>query len=234
MTAGLRPPEDRKPGAVPALGVRDAFFAGLVGRLLVLLGKSLRFAEAGRQHLERARATGRPVLFVFWHDRLLYCSYHLAPERLVMMVSRSRDGEIIARIAALIGIASVRGSSTRGGSAAARDLVRAIREPGVSGGITPDGPRGPRHELQAGALLVAKLAGAAIVPVAISFGRKLEFTRNAGLQLPLPFTRAFFVFGEHVEVPAGADGAALERQRPELEQRLREVTAAADAHFPKH
>lgn len=234
MTAGPRHPADRDPGAVPVLRLRDRLLADVVAKLLIALGRSLRWAEAGRERLERARATGKPILFVFWHNRLLYCCFHLAPERLVMMVSRSRDGELIARIAGHIGVASVRGSSSRGGSAAARDLVRAIREPGVSGGITPDGPRGPRCELQPGALLVAKLAGAAIVPVAVSFRRKVEFTNNAGVQLPLPFTRAFFVFGEHVEVPAGADGAALERLRPDLERRLNEVTAEADARFPKH
>jgi lysophospholipid acyltransferase (LPLAT)-like uncharacterized protein len=233
VTADPQPPADRKPGAVPALRRRDRLLADVVAQLLIGLGRSLRWSEAGREHLERARAAERPIVFVFWHNRLLYCCFHLAPERLVMMVSRSRDGELIARIAGHIGIASVRGSSSRGGSAAARDLVRAIREQGVAGGITPDGPRGPRYELQAGALLVAKLAGAAIVPVAVSFERKVEFTHNAGVQLPLPFTRAHFVFGAAVEVPAGADGAALEQMRPELERRLREVTAAADARFRK-
>lgn len=207
----------------------DRILADVAARFFVGLGKTLRFTEVGRERLERARASGRPLLFIFWHDRLIYCCYRLAAERLVMMVSRSRDGELIARTARYIGIDAVRGSSSRGGAAAVRALVRALRTRGVCGGITPDGPRGPRHVLQPGALAVARLAGALIVPVAISFSSRAEFTRNAGLLLPRPFARARVVYGEPVAVREDADSAVLEALRPELERRLREVTAQADA-----
>jgi lysophospholipid acyltransferase (LPLAT)-like uncharacterized protein len=155
-----------------------------------MLGRTLRFTEEGREHLAAARTAGRPILFVFWHDRLLYLCYRLARERLVMMVSRSRDGDRIARLARDRGIDAVRGSSSRGGTAAARELARAMKERGACGGITPDGPRGPRHVLQPGALLVARLARALVVPVAIGFGRKKVFASWDGFQLPWPFTRA--------------------------------------------
>jgi lysophospholipid acyltransferase (LPLAT)-like uncharacterized protein len=92
-----------------------------------------------------------------------------------MMVSQSRDGDIIARVARDQGIASVRGSSSRGGTAALRALARAMRERGLCGGVTPDGPRGPRQVLQPGALLAARLAGALVVPIGLGFSRKKVF-----------------------------------------------------------
>jgi lysophospholipid acyltransferase (LPLAT)-like uncharacterized protein len=192
-----------------------------------LIGRSLRWREEGREHLAAARATGRPILFVFWHSRLLHVCYRIARERLVMMVSASRDGDLIARVAHDQGIASVRGSSTRGGTAALRALARAMRERGLCGGITPDGPRGPRERLQPGALVAARLAGALIVPVGLGFSRKKVFASWDGFQLALPFARARLVFGDPVAPPSG-DAAALEAARADLERRLSAVTAAAD------
>ena len=147
-----------------------------------------------------------------------------------MMVSQSRDGDIIARVAHDQGIAAVRGSTSRGGTGAIRALARAMKEHGLAGGITPDGPRGPRCVLQPGALLAARLAGALIVPVGLGFSRKKVFASWDAFQLPSPFARARLVFGEPVEPPAG-DGATFEWRAIELEGRLNEVTAASDRPF---
>lgn len=209
----------------------DRLLADAAYAVLTALGRTLRFSEEGRAHLAAARASGRPVLFVFWHDRLLYLCYRLAGEGLVTMISRSRDGDLVARLAANRGIPSVRGSSSRGGSAAVRALVRRMRRHGLSGGITPDGPRGPRHVFQPGALLVARLADAVVVPVAIGFSRRKEFSSWDRFLLPWPFARARVVFGEPVRLAEGGGDAALEAQRADLERRLMAVTAAADRPF---
>lgn len=199
--------------------------------LTCVVGRSLRWEEEGREHLAAARASGRPILFVFWHNRLLHVCYRLTRERLVMMVSRSRDGDIIARVASDHGIASVRGSSSRGGTSALRALARAMKGSGLCGGITPDGPRGPRYVLQPGALLVARLAGALIVPVALGFSRKKVFRSWDAFQFPAPFARARLVFGEPVPAPEGGGDEAFEAGRADVERRLAAVTAAADRPF---
>lgn len=206
----------------------DRLLADAGWALAWLIGRSLRWQEQGREHLEAVRAGGRPVLFVFWHGRLLHSCYRLAREGLVMMVSQSRDGDIIARVAHDQGIASVRGSSSRGGTAALRMLARAMKDRGLCGGITPDGPRGPRCVLQPGALLAARLAGALIVPVGLGFSRRKVFASWDAFQLPWPFARARLVFGEPVAPPSGADAAAFEAARADLEARLNDVTALAD------
>jgi lysophospholipid acyltransferase (LPLAT)-like uncharacterized protein len=196
-----------------------------------LIGRSLRWEEEGREHLAAARASGRPILFVFWHNRLLHICYRIAREGLVMMISQSRDGDIIARVAADQGITSVRGSTSRGGTAALRALARAMKESGRCGGITPDGPRGPRYVLQPGALLAARLAGALVVPVALGFSRQHVFSSWDGFQLAFPFARARLVFGEPVRPPEGEGGAAFEERRADLERRLMAVTEVADRPF---
>jgi lysophospholipid acyltransferase (LPLAT)-like uncharacterized protein len=195
------------------------------------LRKTLRLTETGREHLVRARASGRPILFILWHNRLLYVGYLLARERLVIMASRSRDGDLVARVAHDHGIAAVRGSTSRGGAAAARALARAMRERGLAGAITPDGPRGPRYVLQPGSLLIARLANALVVPVAVGFSRKKVFSSWDGFQVPAPFARTRLVFGEPVSLPDLRDAAALEACRADLERRLIEVTDAADHPF---
>jgi len=214
-----------------AMRLGDRLLADAANLLVDLIGATLRFEEVGRERLAAARAGGRPVLFVFWHNRLLYVCYRLAPEGLAMMISRSRDGDVIARVAAHHGIPAVRGSSSRGGGGAARALARTMKERGIAGGITPDGPRGPRCVLQPGAILVARLARAAIVPVAIGYSRRKVFASWDRFELPAPFARARLVFGDPVEVPEGLGGEGLERFRADLERRLDEVTAEADRPF---
>ena len=167
----------------------DRYLADAGWALAWVIGRSLRWEEAGREHLAAARASGRPILFVFWHNRLLHTCFRISRERLVMMVSQSRDGDIIARVAQDQGIASVRGSSSRGGTAALRALARAMKDHGLCGGITPDGPRGPRYVLQPGALVAARLAGAHIVPVGLGYSRKKVFASWDAFQLPWPFAQ---------------------------------------------
>jgi hypothetical protein len=209
----------------------DRLLADAAYLAIVALGRTLRVTEEGREHVAAARATGRPILFVLWHNRLLYLGYLLARERLVIMASRSRDGDLVARVAHDHGIAAVRGSTSRAGAEAARALARAMRERSLAGAITPDGPRGPRLVLQPGALLVARLAGALIVPAAVGFSRKKIFSSWDAFQLPWPFARARFVFGEPVSLPESDAGASFEEHRADLERRLKAVTAAADRPF---
>jgi hypothetical protein len=209
----------------------DRLLADTAYLAVVALGKTLRLSETGREHVTAARATGRPVLFVMWHSRLLYLGYLLAYERLVIMASSSRDGDLVARVAHDHGIAAVRGSTSRGGALAARALARAMRERGLAGAITPDGPRGPRCILQPGSLLVARLAGALIVPVALGFSRKKIFSSWDAFQLPWPFARARLVFGEPVSLSDVEGEAAFEECRANIERRLTAVTEAADLPF---
>jgi lysophospholipid acyltransferase (LPLAT)-like uncharacterized protein len=106
-----------------------------------------------------------PVIYAFWHARLLALTYVHRGGGGAVLISRHADGELIARIVERLGFVTARGSSTRGGSRAVLELLERIREGRVVG-ITPDGPRGPALQFKEGAIQLASLSGAPLVPVA--------------------------------------------------------------------
>ncbi len=208
----------------------DVLLPPVASLLIKLVALTLKLEMVGREHLERLRKEKQSVLFAFWHNRLLYVCYFLRGENLTMMISQSRDGELIARVARHFGIASIRGSSSKGGLRAVADLAGILTQ-GGNGGITPDGPRGPKYKVQIGALLAAKKAAVPILPVSISFNRQKIFNSWDRFRFPLPFARAALVFGDPFVVPNNARGEALERLRGELEGRLKQVTEQSDRYF---
>jgi lysophospholipid acyltransferase (LPLAT)-like uncharacterized protein len=149
-----------------------------------------------------------------------------------MLVSQHRDGEFIARAVKLFGIDSVRGSTTHGGLSALRGMVRFYQE-GGNLAITPDGPLGPRHVVQAGVLEIARLTGAPVIPVSYGASRKKVFATWDHFILPLPFCRVVYIWGEPVLVPRNASRGELEEKRRLLEERLKAICAEADRFFQK-
>jgi lysophospholipid acyltransferase (LPLAT)-like uncharacterized protein len=135
--------------------------SGLGGRLIGGLLSTARFSTEGDHNYHAERDAGRPVIFTLWHGRLLPLSWYHRSWNAVTLISASADGEYFARLASRWGYDVVRGSSSRGGGAALRSLVRHVRE-GRSIALTPDGPRGPREKLKPGVLTAAQLTGCAL------------------------------------------------------------------------
>ncbi len=204
------------------------FIASIVIKLVAL---TLRLDVIGKENLDRFRKEKSPVIFVFWHNRLLYSCYYLRKERLTMMISKSRDGDLIARVARYFGIQSIRGSSSRDGLRAISGLAEFIKRGEGNGGITPDGPRGPSYVLQPGALILAKKSGAPILPVSMNFNRKKIFQSWDRFLFPYPFARAVLVIGEPFRVREDARGEKLDTLRIGLEARLKDVTENSDRYF---
>lgn len=203
-------------------------------RLAVLflrgLYRSLRVAYVGREVLDRLIETeGRRVMAAFWHGRLLMMPFTYPRAPWAIMVSRHPDGEYLSRVAAQWGIHSVRGSAGRGGPWALLGMVRASRR-GYHLAVTPDGPLGPREQVKPGVIALARLAGTPIVPMAFAASQGKIIGSWDRFLIPYPFARAVFVYGEPVAVPPGAGPEEVEKARAILEERLRHVTALADAY----
>lgn len=147
-----------------------------------------------------------------------------------MLISQHRDGELIARTVKLLGIESVRGSTTRGGLSAIRSMVRTMQD-GFNIAITPDGPQGPRHMVQAGIVELARLTGAPIIPMTYSASRRKVFRSWDQFNLPFPFSRVVYIFGEPVLVPRELGPEEREEKRLLLENRLKQITREADQSF---
>jgi hypothetical protein len=161
---------------------------------------------------------------------MLYFLYHYRGSGGNILVSRSDDGEIIARVMKLFGFKIVRGSKSGGGLRAFHELSRTLKN-GEHAAVTPDGPRGPGYRAHEGVIALAGRTGCPILPMTNAFRRKKTFQSWDRFILPCPFTRGVVVYGEPLFVPREADLRDLEAKRLELENRLNEITERADAAF---
>lgn len=211
--------------------LRLALFPPLGRWAVRLLGLTLTLTEVNRRHVEPFWARRAPVIYACWHGRILLIPYlYGGRHRPYALASLHRDGELVSRYVQGFGFRLVRGSTTRGGPAAIRELARRLRA-GAEVAVVPDGPRGPRYVVQAGITLLAKLSGAPIVPLAVSASRRTHLRSWDEFLIPHPFARVVVIFGEPLWVPADADRKVLEERRGALEASLRQLTQAADAHF---
>lgn len=171
---------------------------------------------------------GQPTIIAFWHNRLaLMPACWRSPAPFHMLISSHPDGQLVARTIAHFGFGSVAGSSRRGGGEALRGLARQLKS-GGSVGLTPDGPRGPRMSVGEGVLVLARLTGAPILPVAVAVSRRIVLNTWDQLIVPLPFGKGAMIWGNPIAVPRDADDALLAGLRGQLEQELTRVSAEAD------
>lgn len=140
--------------------------------LLRLIYFTMKIETIGLDLVEPFFKEGRNVIFAFWHGRQLMMP--LAPynkRRAAVLISLHRDGELISRTISYFGIKSIRGSTTRGGSRAALQMIRMSKE-NLDLVITPDGPRGPGFKVHRGIVEIAKKTGLPIFPITFSASKK--------------------------------------------------------------
>ncbi len=170
-------------------------------------------------------------IYCVWHNRLVLCmkayygyiKKHNHSSGLAVMVSASKDGGFLSGVLECFGVEPVRGSSSRRGHQALRELTTwAKRDYDLA--ITPDGPRGPCYVVQDGIISLAQLTGMPIVPVTYNLGWKIRLKSWDRFQIPLPFSRCEMVYEKPVRVPRGATEADREKLRLELENKLKGIS----------
>lgn len=197
--------------------VAVAILRGLFGTL------TIRFRDPNRA---LKRLEGRPMVICFWHNRILgitagfLCGYPDERRGVTVLTSPSRDGEILARLVGGFGMGAVRGSSSRRGARAQRELIRIVRE-GGDVAITPDGPRGPIYQLGPGVVHLAQSTGAPILPVHASFSRAIRMKTWDRFILPLPFSEVLVTLDEPRTIGADLDEHSFETERAQLENILK-------------
>lgn len=199
-----------------------------VRTLLRLLGLTLRYRIDGEDRMRALLDAGRPVIVASLHGWLPLGMRALRPYRPLIMVSQSRDGERVTRMAEPLGFRMVRGSSSRGGVRALLEMVRRL-VPGELAVHVVDGPRGPAGEVKPGLFLLAQRAGAVIVPAYAAATRRIVTRSWDRMQIPLPFARIHIRYGEPLEVPQGLPEAELDRMARELEERFVREAARIEA-----
>lgn len=132
---------------------------------------TLRVRHAFVERIESLNREGKTYILALWHGHLFLMVHARFAKPITAMISQHRDGELIARTLRPFGVEASRGSSTRGGIGALRDIVH-VSEKGMNIAFTPDGPRGPRHVAQSGVVMAAQLTGKPIMPVVMIAKKK--------------------------------------------------------------
>lgn len=214
-----------------ALGAR--FVAWTIPRLFFasshLLFRSCRITYLNKEHEDQFLRVQAPIIFAGFHQGMLYLPFHFRDRDGVVMVSASRDGDVIARTMALFGLRSARGSSHHGGDAALRAMIEEVNRTHCSAGVIVDGPRGPAGVAKRGVIELARATGLPIVPGNWWATRRIELGSWDRTIVPLPFARMVFAFEPAMHVPPDADEAQLEALRAELTTRLARALATARA-----
>ena len=224
----------RLPTSGPVIPHKAKWHGLLAARLIWLLSSSVAATLRWRWHDQTnlfENGGKQPVIFCLWHNRLalsliLFRRYVQArqPQRtLAALVSASRDGGMLARVLELFAVVPVRGSSSRRGPQALRELVSAA-DKGCDLAITPDGPRGPCYVVQEGIISLAALTGMTIVPASFHLSCKWRLKTWDRFQVPLPFARCEVQLGQPLSIPREASDAEREQLRLELETRMKAIT----------
>jgi lysophospholipid acyltransferase (LPLAT)-like uncharacterized protein len=205
---------------------RERFFAILGSKILRLLFMTLRLHIDDRAGLSR-NAPKTPVIICFWHNRILGITLSFIrhyPRRarrgVTVLTSASRDGEVLAQLVGQFGMRAVRGSSSRRGSRALRELVDLVQH-GHDIAITPDGPRGPRYSLGPGAILLAQLTATPIVPMHAKFSRCFRLRSWDGFIIPLPFSTISVTADDPILVSRQVTDDEFEAMRQRVETLMR-------------
>ena len=191
-------------------------------------------AVSGEGHLDGLWTADRAALFVFWHNRAVYCGYFLHQRwirqgrRLGMLTSRSRDGEIAARAAAGFGFEVARGSMGGGGLAGLKQMHRMLRRDGTSVASVGDGSRGPVYKAQPSMIVLAQTAKVPLVPISYAASKRWRLRSWDRMIVPKPFSRLTVAIGQPIEYPDRLDEDQLEAARQELETRLNALTRTAE------
>ena len=198
-------------------------------KLLMFTCRVVRVEGEDRERMALSRSGGGAV-YATWHQRMsyhysLFCSRHVT-----IMISESRDGEYGARVAAWLGFKNVRGSSTRGGTKALRELIKRIAG-GEIGGLFADGPQGPARVAKMGSITIARKAEVPLIPVLWGADRCWVLNSWDRYLVPKPFARVVVWYAEPIWIPLTAHGDELESYRRLFEQRLNEGTRWCDEQF---
>jgi lysophospholipid acyltransferase (LPLAT)-like uncharacterized protein len=174
-----------------------------------LMSKTWRARWEGRENLEAARGAGGGHFITLWHGSMLVPMAHHKGCGWLVLVSPSRDGDTIAPTLKRFGYGVIRGSATRGGARALREMLDALRGGSVLI-ITPDGPRGPMHAMNPGLVWMARATGYKVVPSGFVADRAWHLKSWDQFTIPKPFARLAFVFGPPIRVAREATTADLE------------------------
>lgn len=189
-----------------------------------LLGKTSRIIIENSPEYETLRRNKKPIIYAFWHGRQVFLVWSHRYEGDYILISKSKDGEFIARTTEKFGYKTIRGSTSRGGSEALYSLAERVKA-GSSAAFTPDGPLGPQRVVQPGVIILAQKTGLPIIPVAAGSKRKYIIKHWDEFHIPYPFNKFSVCHGKPVYV---GKNDSIEEKSKELKTAIDLITEKAD------
>ncbi len=197
---------------------------------ICLIGPTLRYSISWEEPPHHAHATyERPVIYAFWHRAVFASAWLWRNIGIAVMVSRSFDGEFIARTIEKLGFIAVRGSSTRGGAEALLGLKTQL-EQGNLIAFTIDGPRGPKYVAKQGPVLLSRATALPMAAFYVAVNDPWVLNTWDALVIPKPFSKALVRFSKKIQVPANADESQMADFHRQLQAALERVTTFAEAN----
>ena len=205
-------------------------FVGLFGKLILSLWtKSARMTVIGEEHYWELRNQKKPIVLLVWHGRLLVGPYHARKRGILVLISPSQDGEIIANIVS--GWFKVLRGSSSHSIVKAWGAMRKELDEGGQVIIVPDGPRGPNRKMKLGAIKLSQQSGAYLVPFTFAASRKKTLKSWDNFLVFYPFSKVVAIYGEPIIVDPNLRGDDLERERQRVEQILLKLDDEAASYL---
>lgn len=206
--------------------IRNRHLTKFVGWFVALAFRALSRTLRFEGHIEApltdpSYRPSRTFIYALWHDSILIPLARAALTRpnIAALVSRHQDGAYLAEFMACIGIRSIRGSTNRGGEQAIRELLDQADDWHIF--VTPDGPRGPHHEIKEGIVYLASRTGRPIVPIVSLYPNSWHIRGNwTGLWIPKPFSRCYYLLGAPLTIPAHLTREQLARERQRVQSEM--------------
>ncbi|MGD8407189.1 MAG: lysophospholipid acyltransferase family protein [Thiohalophilus sp.] len=188
----------------------------------------------GNEYADQILAAGNPVIPCYWHQHHIFGIWYMLQLRkrglkVGFLISPSRDGEVPAKIAESWGLRAIRGSSNRTGARALKELYELITRDGISPVNTSDGPTGPLHKFKPGAIMLAQMSGAPILPLSWAADRYWQLSSWDRFIIPKPFAKIVINVGEPRHIDRQLGMTELEPIQHELEETLKRLQQEAEA-----
>ena len=189
---------------------------------------TLRMKNLNSEAENQIKSLTGPYILTLWHGRIFYLFYFLRnrPDYF-LLISPSADGDLLAKLARLMGYSVIRGSTFKKAVPAARSLIRVLRD-GQRIIIIADGSRGPRCVAQSGSVQLAGITRLPLFPMTFSAKKKVALNTWDKFILPLPFTRCSINFGSPIYLTSRTSEELVEEKRLELEKQLNQLSSECD------
>ncbi|MFO7729024.1 MAG: lysophospholipid acyltransferase family protein [Desulfonatronovibrio sp.] len=205
------------------MNLNNKFIYSIVTMLTRAWSLTLKYTRVNYEPVLKLRRKKSPIIFAIYHGEMFpLCCLH-ANEEITVVVSRSRDGELIASVLKMMGYNLARGSSSREGLRALRSAARHIKNSNGEVVFTVDGPRGPRHVAKAGIIYLASRSRAYIVPVRVGMRTRHVFKSWDRFSLPWLWSGCRIIYGTPYKIPSKLNSQKIQEFTSLLDQKLQSL-----------